>query len=58
MMARKQVNAIFTVLCMGRTKKQHECDACDTYSVYINIFKERYLKLNSMHIIMAEKSMI
>ena len=53
MMTRKQIHAIFTVLCLGRTKQQHECDACNTYGVCINIIKERYLKLNSMHIIMA-----
>ena len=58
MMTRKQINTVFTVLCLVRTKQQHGCDACDTYGVYINIIKERYLKLNSMHIIMAEKSMI
>ena len=54
MMTRKQINTIFTVLCLGRTKQQHECDVCDTYGVYINIIKERYLKLNSVHTIMAE----
>ena len=58
MMTRKQINAIFTVLCLGRTKQQHECDVCDTYGVYINIIKERDLKMNSVHTIMAEKSMI